>query len=272
MNSENIFGSIKFNDIILWILAFATVISVLELNGFLPKFIARWFARNRLESTIKALQSLGVRVTHDEMASNITPVNKLLDKAKIKELAYKTELRGMLSVDTFTGDVHIGATTHFHSLEFIDVIGSSTDPTRATKYARLLHTHAKIENINDFDIIATPRSGSPILGYEFARLCQKPFVMDSPSKVTDASKTMGAHASLDFPKSLTLKNKIVLIIDDSTTGGRKQVELANLLRAEGAKVEKSLVLFEPKGKGAREKLDANQIKLHSIIDGPTGRH
>lgn len=272
MNPDTIFGSIRFNDIIIWILALATVISVLESNGFLPKFIAKWLARNRLESTIKALQALGVRVTHDETDTNIKLANKLLDKTKVKELAYKTELRGMLLEDSFTGDLHIGATTYFQSGQFIDVIGSSTNPKRAVRYAKLLHTHAKIEEINDFDVVATPRSGSPILGYEFARLCQKPFIVDSPNKVTDASKTMGAHANLDFPQSLILKDKSVLIVDDSTTGGRKQIELANLLRAEGAKVEKSLILFEPKGKGAREKLTLNKIKLYSIIDGPTGRH
>lgn len=272
MSPDILIGSIKFNDIILWILALATVISVLETNGFLPKFVAKWFARNRLESTIKALQALGVRATYDETDASITPTNKLLDITKIKELAYKKELRGMLLEDTFTGDLNIGATTYFQSTQFIDVIGSSTNPNRAVKYAKLLHTHAKIEKINDFDIIATPRSGSPILGYEFARLCQKPFIVDSPNKVNDASNTMGAHANLDFPKNLILKDKVVLIVDDSTTGGRKQIELANLLRTEGAKVEKSLILFEPKGKGAREKLALNNIELHSIIDGPTGRH
>ena len=272
MNPDFMLGAIKFNDVILWILALATVITILDISGFLPPFIARWLARNRLENTIKALQSMGVRVTQDEKDLNITTASKLLDKAKIKELAYKTELRGMLLEDTFTGDVHVGATTHFNSPQFIDVIGSSTDSTRAVRYARILHTHAKLEKIEDFDIVATPRTGSPMLGYEFARLCKKPFIMDSPGKVTDASKTMGAHATLDFPKSLTLKDKSVLIIDDSTTGGRKQVELAILLRAQGAKVEKSLILFEPKGKGAREKLGLSNITLHSIIDGPTGRH
>ena len=86
MNPDTIFGSIRFNDIIIWILALATVISVLESNGFLPKFIAKWLARNRLESTIKALQALGVRVTHDETDTNIKLANKLLDKTKVKEI------------------------------------------------------------------------------------------------------------------------------------------------------------------------------------------
>jgi len=272
MNPDNILGDIKFSDVILWILGLATLISVLEANGFLPKSIAKLLARNRLEITIKALQALGVRVTHDETDLNITLTNKLLDKTNIKELAYKSELRDMLLEDTFNGEVNIGATTYFESSQFIDVIGSSTNPERAVKYARLLHTHAKIEEISDFDVVATPRSGSPILGYEFARLCHKPFIVNSPNKVTDASKTMGAHATLDFPKGLVLKDKVVLIIDDSTTGGRKQIELVKLLRAEGAKVERSLILFEPKGKGAREKLEKIDVKLYSIIDGPTGRH
>ncbi len=81
---------------------------------------------------------------------------------------------------------------------------------------------------------------------------------------------MSSHSRLDYSKDLDLTGKRVLLVDDSTTGGRKQMELASALREAGASVENSLVLFEPQGKGAREKLKQEGIELHAIQTGPDG--
>ena len=50
------------------------------------------------------------------------------------------------------------------------------------------------------------------------------------------------------------------------------ITIIEKLRAAGAKVNISLTLFEPQGKGAREKLAAEGITLHSIIPGPVGNY
>jgi hypothetical protein len=72
-------------------------------------------------------------------------------------------------------------------------------------------------------------------------------------------------------KQLSLSGKTVLLVDDSTTGGSKMLDLAKALAAAGATVTDALVLFEPQGKGARERLRSSNIQLHSIVDGPVGR-
>ena len=272
MDPNNIFGTLKFNDLILWLLSLATLFSILESIGLFPNSLAKWLARNRLENTLNSLKKLNVRVCWDEEKGLVTINDRMLDTLGIREHAYKQDLKRLLKEDSYRGAMEIGGTTTFSSDVFIDVMGSTTEPKRALRYAKILHTHLKIQGLPIFDLVATPRTGSPILGYEFARLCHKPFIMGVHEKLHDKGQTMGHHATLDFPSTLNLSGMTVLIIDDSTTGGRKQVELAVKLRSAGAIVNSSLILFEPIGKGARDKLKGVDITLYSVMNGPIGNY
>jgi len=260
-----------FNAIIVWILGLAGVVAVLDFAGFLPIWLAKWIARNRLEAALKSLKQLGVRVCWDEEIITLNALERALSAANMKEPAYKIHLQQLLAEDTFGGEFKIGETRSFSSDGFIDVMGSSTSVGRSLEYAKILKTHAAIESINSFDIVATPKTGSPILGYEFSRLVSKPLVLGVSKKVNDTNRKMGLHASLDFPIRLSLEGKKILIVDDSSTGGRKIEILVDTLREAGAIISDALILFEPKGKGARELLESKNIKLHSIVVGPVGR-
>lgn len=271
INPNNLFGEITFFNLILWIIGFAGVISILDALGLLPDFIARWIARNRLNSTLKQLQLLGVRVSWNEDQANLTLFQRLLDETCIKEPAYKIKLRQLIKEDTYEGTYTIGKGRMFVGNSFMDVMGGSTEFNKVTQYARILNTHASLEGIVDFDIVATPKDGSPILGYEFSKLVGKPFVLGVVEKAFESGNEMGDHLKLDYPKHLLLRNKKVLIIDDSTTGGRKMASLVKALRDSGAIVINAMVLFEPQGKGARELLQENNINLYSIIEGTKGR-
>jgi orotate phosphoribosyltransferase len=271
INPDNIFGDIKFNDLVLWILAVGGLPAILDYAGFLPQWLARWIARNRLESTLQALKRIGVRVSWNEEQQTLNIIQRTLSATSIMEPAYKVHLRHLLDEDSFVGSVDIGVTRKFTSEKFIDVMGGSTDPARVKEYARILNTHLGIENIPDFDLIATPKEGTPILGYEFSVLTGKPLILGVIEKAKNASQIMGNHVILDYPKSLLLQDKRALLVDDSTTGGRKMMDLAEELRRAGVTVEDAFVLFEPKGKGAREKLKRQGINLHAIVDGPQGR-
>jgi orotate phosphoribosyltransferase len=224
--------------------------------------------RNKYDAVLTALQRMGVKFTIEEPERRQSIFQRGLERVGLSEPSYKALLRTMLENDTFNSEVRIGNSRHFESDKFIDVMGGSTSVNTSTSYAKLLNTHF---DASGFDIIATPKSGSPILGYEFSRLVGKPLVLGTHEKVVDFQGAIGLHNYLDFPKSLDLSGKKVLIVDDSTTGGRKMVELAKKLREGGAEVKTALVLFEPKGKGAREKLGTQGIELTSITEGPTGR-
>ncbi|MBA4054669.1 MAG: hypothetical protein C0490_08160 [Marivirga sp.] len=267
MNPDYFFGDVKFNDIILWILAFSGIVSVADSVGLLPPSWARWLARNRVDSILAAMKKLGVRLVADNYDRR-TVTRKIFETLNISTPEYKRRLSHMLTEDTFQSAVQIGGTRLFHSNEFIDVIGASTSHTRVVEYAKILNSGFNAES---FDVIATPKLGSPILGYEFARLNNKPFVLGVHEKVKDTDGNLGLHNFLDFPTTLNLQGKRCLIVDDSTTGGRKMIELINKLREAGCLVEHALVLFEPKGKDARGKLAAVEVDLYSLMEGPSGR-
>jgi orotate phosphoribosyltransferase len=257
---------------ILLILSLAGVVAVLDYVGFLPAVIARWIARNRLESTLQALKRLGVRLSWDEDSRGVGLIERTLATVGVKQPAYKVHLQQMLEDDTYKGEFDVGKTRMFSGSTFIDVMGSSTNEEKARRYARILKTHAANVQLTPYDFVATPKEGSPILGYEFSRLVDKPLVLGAVEKVRDAGQgAIQEHAYLDFPKSLSLSGKTALLVDDSSTGGSKMLHLAEALAAAGATVTDALILFEPQGKGARERLRSRNIQLHSIVDGPEGR-
>jgi orotate phosphoribosyltransferase len=270
INPNQFLGPISFGNAILWILGFAGLIGIVDYIGVLPPRAAKWLARNRLETTLKSLRQLGVRVCWDEEKNTVSVIERALDAVHIKEAAYKIRLRELLKDDTFIANVNVGSKRMFSSNNFVDVMGGSTSGTKASEYAKILNTHASVEAIGDFDVVATPKTGSPILGYEFSQLVGKPLVLGVLVKVDDTTGKMGKHAYLDCPKTLALRGKKVLIVD-GTTGGRKILDLVDELRNQEATVSDALVLFEPIGKGARDALGKQNIKLHSIVEGPGGR-
>jgi orotate phosphoribosyltransferase len=259
-----------FGQVTLWILSVGGLLSILDYVGLMPPFLAKWLARNKLATTLKAMRMLGVRVAWGHEQQSMSMLQRILDSLGIREPAFKLRLRELLEQDTFDGQIEVGETRRFTSEGFIDLMGASTDTKRSVDYARILNTFASIERIEEYDFIATPKDGSPILGYEFSRLVHKPLVLGTRDKARDGG-AMGHHVRLDFPKGMTLQGKQGLLVDDSTTGGGKMLALAKELSAAGATVKQALVLFEPKGKRARELLREQGIHLISMVDGPLGR-
>lgn len=272
MDHNNIFGDIAFNSVILWLLSIATIIFILDVIGLLPPKAAKWLAQNRLDATIRALKSLGVRICWDgDKPSPPTRLSRTIDSLLGNEPEYKGRLKAMLAQHTMATEVDVGQRRTFSAESFIDVIGNTTDPEVARQYARILYTHLDAEGLLDFDFVATPKDGAPLLGYEFAILSGKPLILGVCSKGNDPTGRIRKHLILDYPLHMSLEAQKGILIDDSTTGGRKMVNLANALRAEGAIITKAAVLFEPIGKGARSLLSENKIELNSIVHGPQGR-
>lgn len=272
VDPNNIFGDVTFNSVILWLLSVATLIFILDVIGLLPPRVAKWLAKNRLDSTIRALQSLGVRVSWDgDKPSPSTLLSRTVHSLLGKEPEYRSHLTAMLAQHTMATEVDVGQRRTFAAASFIDVIGNTTHPETARQYARILYTHLHAEGLLDFDFVATPKDGAPLLGYEFAILAGKPFILGVCDKGRDPTGKIRSHLILDYPLHMSLEAQRGILIDDSTTGGRKMVDLAKVLRAEGATITKAAVLFEPIGKGARKLLEENKIELNSIVPGPQGR-
>ena len=60
--------------------------------------------------------------------------------------------------------------------------------------------------------------------------------------------------------------KKALIVDDSTTGGRKVLDIIDDLRKYNYEITDCLVVFVPIGKNVENKLKEKNVNLHKIIE------
>lgn len=153
---------------------------------------------------------------------------------------------------------------------YYDLIGGTCNPNTAEYFARLLSSYWAANSVDknavadpDFDFVVTPKGGSPILGYEFAKLVNKPFVLhEETSRFQDNQEDMRTWFNCsEIPKL----GSIALIVDDSTTGGKMVLDTIWHLRQYGYAINTCFVVFEPKVKDARINLGNESVQLVSIV-------
>ena len=250
------FGETK---VITTILALSTIFFIMEAVGFLPLAISRFINKNRLGATIEVLNELGF---------DIQEKRKIINKCQTEDLSARIESK--LKKITINKEVEIGKRQNGYIYpEYIDLMGATTFKRNATDFARELNTYKEtLANKLEFDFIVTSKLGSPILGYEFANLLEVPFVLHSEEEKFRLQKGDDASSKFDFGCLKNKKIKKALIVDDSTTGGRKVINIIKDLKKYGFEVTDCLVVFAPQGKQANEKLAKENVKLHSIVQTP----
>ena len=153
---------------------------------------------------------------------------------------------------------------------YYDVIGATCDPDSAEFFALMLSSFwrhhsanpAKISNA-DFDFVVTPKGGSPILGYEFAKVVKKPFVLYEQSpRFRDTNDDMRKWFDCS---EIPGKGKTALIVDDSVTSGTMMLETIARLQEYGYVVHTCFVVFEPMVKNASAQLSQKNVQLVSIL-------
>lgn len=251
------FGETK---VILTILGLSTIVFILEAVGFLPLAISRFINKNRLGATIEVLNELGFDVKEKR---------KAIKDCEIQN-ASNINIEKKLENITINKEVEIGKRLNdYYYPKYIDLMGATACEKSATDFARYL---CKCQNdLNfDFDFIVTSKLGSPILGYEFAKLLEIPFVLHSEEikfRLRDPNEE-DPRMKFDFGCLNYTKARKALIVDDSTTGGRKVINIIKDLKKYGFDATDCLVVFAPQGKQADEKLAKENVKLHSIVQTP----
>lgn len=261
--SANIFDLI--NQVILFILAFSTLIGILDFVGFLPGKLREFLQLNRSNDMIETLKKLGVDVEKQNRLNEYVKYPKDSFKETIEKVTYEM-------IDKFKINENI-AIGHYRTKEltyYIDLIGATCEPQYAVYFARLLSTYWSdtIINTNNikncrFDFVVTPKGGSPILGYEFAKLIGKPFVLHEESeRFQNRPEDFRTFFNCSkFPQH----GETALIVDDSTTGGKMVLDTIKHLRQFKYNVNICLVVFEPRIKDAKQKLERNNVQLVSIV-------
>lgn len=241
-------------NIIITISGFSTIILVLEATGLLPLWISKYIFRRRFVNTIEILKELGCDIEKKQLVDKNTEIYPNRIEKKIDKVTIKKE-------------VEIGKRQNGYIFsKYINLMGSCANKGNAIDFARELYP---ISTKLEFDFIVTSKLGSPILGYEFADLIKKPFVLHSnEEKFRLTNGKLDPRSKFDFGNENYKQLKKALIVDDSTTGGRKAIEIINDLKCFGFKVTDCLVVFAPQGKNADEELAKEGVELHSVIKTP----
>lgn len=259
-----------FSWIVLTLLGISTVVFVCDAVGFLPKRLQNFLYRNRSAQTIEVLKDLGFEVDRVKRKNRAARIAEKRTADSLEQGAKKLTDSFMIKKRLKVGRVDAVQTN-----SFINLMGASCNPIRALEAAQLLSSlwRNKIsefdeKTIPDFDFVAAPKAGSPLIAYEFARLHKKPLVLHNENPKFQSEEF--DFASLFDAEEQPEDGARAIIVDDSTTGGRKAAETIQHLRDSGYVVSDFLVVFEPLtkkdiGRNAAERLSAVGVTLHSII-------
>lgn len=262
-------------DLVLWLLSASSVVFILSKLGWLPPKIDKAINRNQRSEIRTALELLGVNEAEIRSRFRSLKFQTTKEVKTVEEsvtafaMEHKKEMR-----------VLVGSTQPVHENCFIDLMSASTSHKKAMRMATLIKTfigqkskEVNHKNITDFDYVATPKSGSPMLGYEFSRITDKPLLLHSmEEKYLREDNKIDPESHFDFDCEI-VSGKKVLIVDDSSTGGRKMKRLVDDLKGLGLNVDYCVVLFEPQSKvkmqnNAANLLSTAGVSLVSVIKYP----
>lgn len=253
------------NTIAIILLGISTLIQICDMCGFLPGWVRKKFRINKSQDTLEVLKELGINTNMYKRKNAIVGIPRDYNKESIQK-----DIEKKLNELIIDKKVSVGRGRKTELNYYIDLIGHSCNQECAQAYARILISYwaDKVENSQEvknpvIDFVVTPKGGSPILGYEFSKLMNKPLVLHEEEARFDSEKD-------DMRKwfdcaVIPPKGSKALIVDDSTTGGRMVLKVIEDLRKYGYDVSECLVVFEPQNKDARKKLSDQEVNLISIV-------
>lgn len=265
------------NIIILAILTLGTIIYIADINGLLPNFMSQKIARKKLIGQKLILEEMGINFREENRSRIRLRITNFSSK---KTIPLNETVSDLISLYTYKSPKNfiigkrepifrVGKRQTVLLTQFIDLMSASTDPNKSVLMAQMLSSYIHQHPSLTFDFIITPKNGTPILGYELAKLLQVPcvFHVDSQEKFTcnESQDEFFIYSKFDISsREILSKFSKGLIVDDSTTGGRKVKNLVSDLRSVRCEVSDCLVIFEPTAKEVRETLNQIGITLHSI--------
>jgi orotate phosphoribosyltransferase len=235
-----------------------------------PPFMVKLHERQREQELRHVLEKLGIDedVKHELRSTNT--------KSRIKKTIVcndpKEQCARLLKDCMDKGPHQVGVSPAKTFPVYFDVMSDSLNPHLCNEYALILtsylHEYFK-NNMPVFDRVVGIKKGSPLIAYVFAEKIVKPCsIHRGKGNYKYNSAIQDVHSLFD---GHIVSNEHILIVDDSTTSGNMVLECVEALRAAGCHVSHCLVLFEPLGANAREKLIKNGVNLHSVLvlDPPT---
>ncbi len=252
-------------NLVIILIGLSTLIAVLDICGFLPGRVRKWFQLNRADDTIEVLKRLGIETEQYKRHNNALRFPKSIDSNTIKETTRK-------EIDKYqiTKPISVGHLSVTQLDTYYDLIGATCNATTAEYFAKILSSYWSVVSLDNeivnnpyFDFVVTPKEGSPLLGYEFAKICRKPFVLhESRARFQDNSSDMRSWFNCS---QIPEKGLTAILVDDSVTGGYMMEQAAKHLRQYGYHVNVCLVVFEVYGHSGRQCLKNMDINLVEVV-------
>lgn len=262
--ADNITGYL--NTFILIVLSISTLFSILDLVGFLPKGVKKHLKMSHASDTLEVLNELGIDVDKYKRSNYSLNYPKELSAD-----AVKAEVEQSLKKFVINKPITVGKQRSVEVKTYIDLIGATCNPEHAAFFANMMCSYlaeavkdnTKITNPN-FDYIVTPKAGSPLLGYEFSKLLNKPLILheDRPRFRDNDNDVRRVFDCLEVPPA----GSRFLIVDDSITAGGMLSEIVKDIEKYNYQVSDCFVIFELVNKGGREKLKNENVNLLSIVE------
>ncbi len=241
----------------LFLSTLATLVDIFPLNiGIIKKF--RQF---RARSTIDVLRELKIDI------SGIKTENQYVNiPSEFRGESIISAAKAIIESNTHNLAIRVGENEHFSSKTFINIMGASVNSANAKLIAKLLSSFIS-ENkssIGLFDFLCTPKSGSPIIGYELSNILNVPYVIHKSNDRIKFEPTNNVDD--EFDGEMPEPGKIALLIDDSSTGGTMFIDAAKALKKRNYQVKIAVVLFKPTGKRGAENLQKEGVILMGPIE------
>lgn len=254
----------QLNTLILVLLSVSTLIAVADMIGIIPPKIKKHFRRTYVSDTIEVLKEFGVDI--DRYKRNNIALDYPIDYS-----AGSVEdcVKEALSQIVIKKKVAVGKNSPIQIQSYIDLIGYSCCHEYSKFFAQQLCNYLAIATKNktilhpSFDFVVTPKGGSPILGYEFANLINKPFVLhEDERRFKDTSDDFRQvfNCAVIPPAGSTF-----LVVNDSLTMGTMVISTIKDLRKYGYGVYDCLLVFELTNVDGRKRLNDQGVNLLSIV-------
>lgn len=228
-----------------------------------PRWLVAIFERGKTEELRRILVELGVGPSERRAIATGKAFERLNRVGTYAESARRVRSIELLKRAGRPGSYQVGRRFAIELPYYLDVFSESLRPDYAEEAARVMlsHLRANFDSTDTFTAVAGIKAGSPLLAARVAELLSTPLLLHRNAE--DAKPAgVGIHPRIDGVLS---PGDQVLLVDDSSTGGRMVRECIETVSSLGASVTVVLVLFEPLGKDARKTIEGLGVKFVSVV-------
>ena len=256
------------------LIAVVTIILIAEiLNAayhFLgwPKWLVRHYDKPREDEVRRVIDALGIdkRLLRTSVQAALVTERASHSRYSDKDDITKRASRLIAQV-RLRGEFKIGRRNKQPYPDYFDAFAGTMNKEWADEAVSIMVSYLRVDipSLPPFTKIVGIKHGTPVLAWLAADRLDLPCVLHRGKDASTAKPWGSTHEPTGHFDGKLTSDDVVLLVDDSTTGGRLALDAVEQIRELGATVGHLLVLFTPVGKDAKKLLGENDVKLISVL-------